>query len=231
MKNLHSLPIVAAACCMMHAAAADTITLNLNIPTAPAEIQLNTSGYWTETYNTEDQYQHLEFGLYSFTHNIGGNGGEDLMSGMMSWNGFTYSTNSDTTNYALEGSSAAWIDNQWGCMAGGGILTDTLGRIMMRPDGCPQTDSGVPYLIGYWSFKSDADDNRRSLQIDFTDQQLHRLVGTWICNHPWPYYGNRYGDGFASKMENNGEHFRLVAHGLNSRLEDTGTSVTLDLAS
>ena len=79
-------------------------------------------------------------------------------------------------------------------------------------------------------FQEQLNSGYHSLLIEFTDGQAHQPVGTWICNHPWPYYGNINGDGFASAFTQEGDYFALVAHGLNALGEETGTTVRLMLA-
>ena len=170
------------------------------------------SGYWDSTYTDGP----IEADLFRFAHT----GSQDGGGGMAYWEGFTLCTSGDTTNYGAEGSSDGWILNQWGCMAGGGA--DSLGQAV----------SGAPYLVAYWGFYLEQlNPGYHSLLVEFTDGQLHQPVGTWICNHPWPYYGNINGDGFAGAFTEEGDYFALVAHGLNALGEETGTTVRLMLAS
>ena len=168
-------------------------------------------GYWDSTYTQGV----IEEGLFRFSHTGSMDGG----GGMAYWEGFTLCTSGDTTNYGAEGSSDGWIAHQWGCMAGGGV--DSLGHAVQ----------GSPYLVAYWGFfLEQSNPDYHSLRIDFTDGQTHGPVGVWICNHPWPYYGNLGGDGFASAFSQEGDYFALVAHGLNAQGEPTGSSTRLMLA-
>lgn len=169
------------------------------------------AGYWDSTYTDGA----IDADLFRFAHT----GSQDGGGGMAYWEGFTLCTSGDTTNYGAEGSSDGWIMNQWGCMAGGGA--DSLGQAV----------TGAPYLVAYWGFfREQLNSDYHSLLIEFTDGQAHQPVGTWICNHPWPYYGNINGDGFASAFSEEGDYFALVAHGLNALGEETGTTVRLMLA-
>ena len=91
--------------------AGDTITLNLSAPTSPTSFPVDgTKGYWTETYS--NNYPYIEFGLFKLTHLIGGMGGTDVGGGMSYWDGFTYCTNGDNTNYGEVGNSSGWVPNQ-----------------------------------------------------------------------------------------------------------------------
>ncbi len=190
--------------------AADTLTLNLgNLVDYYPQTE---DGYWEDTYNDGVQ---VEDTLFSFSHTGTSDGG----GGMAYWDGFTLCTSGDDTNYGEEGSSDGWISKQWGCMAGGG-LNEQL-----------QVVKGAPYLVAYWGFFQETIiENYHSLQVDFMDNKPHKAVGVFICNHPWPYYGNINGDGFASAFSKEGDYFALVAHGLNAKGEPTGTKAKLELA-
>lgn len=190
-------------------ASADTLTLRLT--DILNDYPQTTEGYWEGTYNTGA----ITTDYFVFSHTGDADGGE-----MSYWEGFTLCTSNDTENYGAEGSSDGWLTHQWGCMAGGG-LNDSL-----------QTDPDNPYLVGYWGFYAESlMEDYHSLQITFTDNQPHQPIGVWICNHPWPYYGNINGDGFASAFSKEGDSFFIVAHGLNEKNEPTGGTVRLELAS
>ncbi len=187
--------------------AADTLTLNL---TAMLDSYPQTEdGYWEDTY-VEDTP--LSDSLFRFHHT-------GSSEGMGYWEGYTICTTGDTFNWGEEGSSDGWITHQWGCMAGGGADAD--GNAV----------EGSPYLVAYWGFyREQLEPNYHSLQIDFTDGASHRCLGAYIANHPWPYYGNISGDGFADGFSEEGDYFALVAHGLNEQGEPTGSSARLILA-
>lgn len=189
----------------------DTVTLNLSqyLSAYPQ----TADGYWTEVYNDD---AHIEAGLFSFSHT----GSPDAGQGMSYWDGFIYCTSGDTENYGEAGSSEGWVGRQWGCMAGGGL------------DEKLQVKEGNPYLVAYWGYYEETlDDTYHSLRVDFTDNKQHRPVGMYICNHPWPYYGNEQGDGFASAFKNEGDYFGVVVHGMNSAGEDVGITIRHELAS
>lgn len=203
--------LLTSAICLLPSAVcmADTITLDLSriLPAYPQ----TENGFWEDTYVPGV----IEDSLFRFAHTGSSDGG----GGMAYWEGFTLCTSGDTTNYGAEGSSDGWILNQWGCMAGGGA------------DGQGGAVQGAPYLVGYWGFfQEQQEPDYHSLRIDFTDNQAHRPLGVWICNHPWPYYGNINGDGFASAFTEEGDYFALVTHGLDASGAPTGSTARLILA-
>lgn len=157
----------------------------------------------------------VEDTMFIFSHSGTSDGG----GGMAYWDGFTICTSGDDTDYGTEGSSDGWISKQWGCMAGGGL------------DDNNQVLSGAPYLVAYWGFFPESMDNTlHTVRVDFADAKPHKVVGTYICNHPWPYYGNINGDGFASAFSQEGDYFALIAHGLDATGDPTGVTVRLNLA-
>jgi hypothetical protein len=155
-------------------------------------------GYWNQTY-----YNTTGFGIGSF--NLTHGSGESEYS---YWSGFTSGANGDTRNYGYvdttsHAGSINWVPNQWGIMAGGGLTTP------------PTVVKGAPYLIAYWDYFSDAiDPNAKSLQISLNGDSLFNLTEMYICNHPWPYYGNINGDGFARPLNQPGDYFKLYIHGV-----------------
>lgn len=212
--------------------AGEIITLDLSNPTKPSKINLDAEkGYWNETYNTSEEYRQLQFDLFSFTHNMNGFGGTDVGGGMSYWDGFTYCTSGDITDYGEYGSSDAWVAQQWGCMAGGGIKTGINGNVVKDENGKVQVEKGLPYLVAYWGYWIELmDGGAPCLQVNFTDRNAYKPLGIYINNHPWPYYGNIHGDGFASPFIEEGQFFKLTIHGMNENGEDIGITVDHTLA-
>lgn len=209
----------------------DVITLDLMSPTNPAQINLNEKGYWTETYNTAEIYRWFEFGRFKFSHMLSAFGGDDVGGGMSYWDGFTYCTSGDITDYGELGSSDGWVAQQWGCMPGGGIKADANGDVMTDASGKVLVQNGNPYLVAYWGYWMELmEGGAPCLQVRFTDDQLYQPVGVYVANHPWPYYGNIHGDGFARPFTEEGDYFKLIVHGLNQAGEDVGSTVEHVLA-
>lgn len=207
------------------------ITLNLGSPTNPSRIVLNEKGYWNQTYNTSGDYRWLEFGVFKFSHILNAFGGNDVGGGMSYWDGFTYSTSGDNTNYGESGSSSAWVEEQWGCMPGGGIKTDGNGNVIKDESGKVLVEKGNPYLVAYWGYWIELmEGGAPCLQMKFADGKEYKPVGVYIANHPWPYCGNIHGDGFARAFDQEGDIFKLLIHGMNDAGEPTGTQVEHILA-
>ncbi|MDR1562535.1 MAG: DUF4465 domain-containing protein [Dysgonamonadaceae bacterium] len=210
----------------------EIITLDLSSPTHPSVIEIDDEkGCWTETYNTEDAYRTIKFGIFDLNHIPGGFGGTDVGGGMSYWDGFTISVNGDSNDYGEPGMSDGWLPHQWGCMAGGGIKTDDNGNPITDQSGKISVEKGIPYLVAYWGYYMEMfGDGEPCLQINFNDGNMYMPLGIYINNHPWPYYGNIHGDGFAGKFDSEGDFFKLTVHGLNEVGEDTGISVEHILA-
>lgn len=202
------------------------ITLDLSKPVNPTSFSfVSEKGNWTETYNDAD-YSYIGFDKMSFSHLIAGEGAS---FGGYYWDGFTVCSSGDTTNYGSDGSSESWIVNQWGCMAGGGIKTDANGVILKDANGGVVVEKGLPYLLGYWGYYMEAS-GEHSLQTVFNGGKTYKAVGMYVNNAPWPYYGNLYGDGFARKLNQEGDYFKLIIHGMDASLKDNGKKVEHFLA-
>ncbi|MDR3338633.1 MAG: DUF4465 domain-containing protein [Candidatus Symbiothrix sp.] len=209
--------------------AGDIITLNLSATSNPATFTLDAEkGFWTETYS--NNYPVIEFDIFQFTHLFNGGGGTDVGGSMSYWDGFTYCTNGDNTDYGLLGSSDAWLSNQWGCMAGGGIQTDANGNPVKDNNGKIVTQKGIPYLVAYWGDWLEMNEGRGPcLQANINGGNAYEAIGIYIGSHPWPYYGIEHGDGFSNAF-GEGDYFKLYIHGLNEAGEDVGNPVEYTLA-
>ena len=196
--------------------------LDWNQKVAPALCQ--GGGFWNETYNGNI----TSFGIGSFklTHNSGFN----IYS---YWGGFTSGSNGDSLCYSINcytppynnlpnGCTAAnlsgsdgWIHNQWGVMAGRGLNASNI------------PTKGQPYLIAYWDYfnteNNTIDLNNQSVKVSLANGFTFTAQSIWICNHPWPYYGNIHGDGFAHPFTKPTDHFDLIIHGVKSNGEITDT--------
>ncbi len=156
--------------------------------------------YWNQTYSNTN----FTSGIFTFSHT----GGD--VSGYNYWDGFTVSNVADITNYGAPGSSDGWIAHQWGCMAENPISPN--------------------FLIGYWGYYMK---DFQSGLTNFTESGFSNWVklgnGSSTYNpqevsvaiHPWPYYGNLYGDGFARPFVL-GDYFVLKVYGVNASNQIVG---------
>jgi hypothetical protein len=217
------------------AAEGDTLVLNLydvscvnwEKDTVPSDYPACQGGYWNRTYDSTAVS--LCFGSFIFSHSANEN--------YQSWGGFTLGTNGNKFNYIVDckvppcwadtthTASKGWICNQWGVMAGGGITSTTT-----TP---PTVTKPAPYLIAYWDYYDadfNVDLNSQSTNVRLAGDTLFKPIEVYICNHPWPYYGNIQGDGFAQPLTNfgNGASFDLIIHGIKADgVTETTKSVIL----
>lgn len=206
----------------------DTITLDLTAPSYPSMFVFTDNGYWNQTFNDAD-YPFFTSQIFSFSHLIEGVGSS---YGGYAWNGFTVCNNGDNTNHTAQG----WNNYQWGNMAGGGIMTDAQGNIMTDNNGEVMVQQGLPYLVAYWNYLIEPewwhlgwggfflDEPTRSLQVLLDDDE-YEAVGVYVNIHPWAYYANLYGDGFARPLNQEGDFYKLIIHGLNADGTENGRSV------
>jgi len=209
--------------------------LNLQSPTYPTNFNMIGNGYWDQTYNDSD-FTFFKSQIYSFSHLIEGEGSS--YSGWV-WNGFTVCNSGDSTNHNPNG---IWVpDYEWGCMAGGGIKTDAQGNIMFDNQGDVITELGIEYLVGFWNnliepeywflgYHPFLDEPTHCLQIILDEEEEYEAVGVYVCNHPYSYYAAKYGFASARKLDQPGDYFKLIIHGLNPDGSESGKSVEHFLA-
>jgi hypothetical protein len=187
------------------------------LPVAPGKCE--TGGFWKNTYN--DNVLKFDAGNFTLTHQSGAT----IYS---YWGGFTTGSNGNKLCYTGKCpdscncraacvdslGSGDWVLNQWGVMAGGGL------------DANYATVPGDPYFIAYWNYYQD-DQGNPSLQISLADGSLFAPQEVYICNHPWPYYGNIYGDGFARPLNQMNDHFDLWIHAVKADGRQDSTQVIL----
>lgn len=216
-RNIIHLSIFIAALCLVIMPARGTDTIRLDMQAYLDDYPLDEDGKWEGTFDYG--ILQLDFENFRFSHltNAMQAQGSDE-HGMNYWDGFTVCTNGDNTDYGFAGSSSDWPSHQWGCMAGGGLDAD--GNVV----------EGAPYLVAYWGYEYE-EEGVHSLQVDFSDDQTHRPLGIWVCNHPWAYYGIEHDDGFAHSFADNGAVFNLIVHGLDEEGKEAGMPVVIHLAS
>ncbi len=179
-----------------------SLTNDLNGFTLNADNGTATTGgfYWNQTYSNT-KFQTTNF---TFSH-TGGN-----VSGYNYWDGFTISNVADTCNYGAPGSSDGWIAHQWGCMA---VPTG----MVNKPN----------YMIGYWGYymldyqneittETEFEENKYATWVKLgNNSQTYTVSKVTVAIHPWPYYGNLRGDGFARPF-GPGDHFDLIIYGVDA---------------
>lgn len=174
--------LLALAVCFCGAVSAEDIVLDLSNPGAPIEYDEN--GLWTDVFNNDANVYSQEF---LFSH---GAPYPEYSNGFFA---------SKVTSISASASS----DDQWGCMAKGGVAGE-----------------GTPYLIGYWDSYAESISDDKSCEVFISD--LYYAVGCYVCNSPYAYYVIKEGNPYSTKFEQ-GSWFKLIAHGLDNDRNETGT--------
>jgi hypothetical protein len=184
--------------------AQETITLDLSAPVQPATLVLEPEkGYWADAFSDAP----LAFEHFTLSHS----GGMYGTSGY--WSGFIVGSNGDSTDYGNQNSSSdEWLSNQWGNMAGGGIRTGNDGSVLKDENGKVLTEKGLPYLLA----------NSSNGEPAITFDREYEAVGVYLNSHPWPYYGNLYGDTYARALNQEGDYFKVTVTGLKADGEEAG---------
>ena len=195
MKKIFTL--AAAAMLVAGVNAQEVITLDLTNPANPETIEYNEDGSWTETYNDEIPY--IEFTPFAFSHVLGGSWGGYY------WDGFTVTKSGDNTDW----------------YTGGGVKTEN-GEIV-ADNGVAEADANAPFLVGYYG--SDyAGATYEACNLMFNDGEQYEALGVYVTNHTWPYYSYTNGDGFARAFDQEGDYFKLIAHGIDASGDEIGTA-------
>ena len=223
---------------------ASLLTLDVNQSVCPDTLIFDDDGKWVGTYSNDEVTRWLAFNpigsqpFFYLSHLLWGDGQEDTSLEMSFWDGFTICRSNDSANYGELGNSDGWLNHQWGNMAGGAYMLDQNGHIQTNQSGDTILSDTAAYLVAYWGYMHAQDYNDSEWKRP-TQQEQHSLSvrfasrckpqGVYVCNHPWPYYGNINGDGFARPFAE-GDSFMLVVRGLNSKGEDVGTEIRYTLA-
>ena len=171
-----------AVCLLCSAVSADVIVLDLS---KPAEaIEYNEQGVWRDVYKDEAFVQSQGF---RFSH---------VSSSPHYYNGFVASRSTTV----LE---SANFDDQFGCMARGGV-----------------SGEGSPYLVAYWDAYAESLSIERSCEVTFPAP--YYTAGFYVCNNPYTYYAIQKGNSYAAKFEQ-GAWLKLIAHGVDATGNETGT--------
>lgn len=169
-------------CLLCSAVSADVIVLDLS---KPAEtIEYNEQGVWRDVYKGETSVQAQ---VFRFSH---------VSSSPSYYNGFIASRSTTV----LE---SANFDDQFGCMARGGV-----------------SGEGSPYLVAYWDAYAESLSIERSCEVTFPAP--YYTAGFYVCNNPYTYYAIQKGNSYAAKFEQ-GAWLKLIAHGVDATGNETGT--------
>ena len=171
-----------AVCLLCSAVSADVIVLDLS---KPAEaIEYNEQGVWRDVYKDEAFVQSQGF---RFSH---------VSSSPSYYNGFIASRSTTV----LE---SANFDDQFGCMARGGVAGE-----------------GSPYLVAYWDAYAESLSIERSCEVTFPAP--YYTAGFYVCNNPYTYYAIQKGNSYAAQFEQ-GAWLKLIGHGGAASRNETGT--------
>lgn len=171
-----------AVCLLCSAVSADVIVLDLS---KPAEaIEYNEQGVWRDVYKDEAFVQSQGF---RFSH---------VSSSPHYYNGFVASRSTTV----LE---SANFDDQFGCMARGGV-----------------SGEGSPYLVAYWDAYAESVSIERSCEVTFPAP--YYTAGFYVCNNPYTYYAIQKGNSYAAQFEQ-GAWLKLIVHGIDTSGNEAGT--------
>lgn len=176
--------LLALAVCFCGAVSAENIVLDLSNP-GDFPIEYDDNNVWTGVYDNTANIFSQEF-MFTHTSPFGG-----------SYNGFVASKSTTI----LE---SAGMDDQFGCMAKGGVAGE-----------------GTPYLIAYWDSYTESMSEDKSCEV-FTSSPYY-AVGCYVCNNPYAYYVIQKGNAYAPNKFEQGSWFKLIAHGLDNDRNETGT--------
>ena len=180
--TMRKIFLTLAVCLLCSAVSADVIVLDLS---KPAEaIEYNEQGVWNDVYKDEAFVQSQ---VFRFSH---------VSSSPHYYNGFVASRSTTV----LE---SANFDDQFGCMARGGV-----------------SGEGSPYLVAYWDAYAESVSIERSCEVTFPAP--YYTAGFYVCNNPYTYYAIQKGNSYAAKFEQ-GAWLKLIAHGVDATGNETGT--------
>ena len=183
-----------AALCVAASAWAADIVLDLSKPAIPEALNFGDNEYINETY--DDAFEWFEFPPFMFSHLHG----EDSSWGGYYWDGFTVCK----SDYNATGGLA----HQWSSIAGGG----------MNADGSVNPEQ--PYLLCYWG---DFYGNEGA-KVMFDDGNTYFVKGMYVNNTAYAYYCCADENSFGRPLNQEGDYFKLIAHGVDESGAETGTA-------
>ena len=179
---MRKILLTLAVCLLCSAVSADVIVLDLS--KSAEAIEYNEQGVWRDVYKGETSVQSQ---VFRFSH---------VSSSPSYYNGFIASRSTTV----LE---SANFDDQFGCMARGGV-----------------SGEGSPYLVAYWDAYAESVSIERSCEVTFPAP--YYTAGFYVCNNPYTYYAIQKGNSYAAKFEQ-GAWLKLIAHGVDATGNETGT--------
>jgi len=153
MKKFFTLAAIAL---MATCVRAGVVTMDMEDLRNPEVVTYDDNWKWSETYNDDAAYKWLQYGDFYLSHLYGGYGSS---YGGYYWDGFVPALGGDDTDFGLDEAgnvgSGDWVNNAWGCMAGGGVKVED-GEIVTNGDGTAEADPqcslhrGLLGLLGLW---------------------------------------------------------------------------------
>ena len=178
---------------------AGNIVLDLSKVTNPATLEFNGEA-WAETYS--ESFPTIEVAPFKLSHLSGGSSW-----GGTYYDGFTFACSDDKTN--------GGVAHQWGNIAGGGIAS---------VDGDDITvDATIPYVLAYWSEWTGPTCN----EVTFTTDKNYTAVGAYVVNTTYTYLACKDGASPAVAFTQEGDSFKLIAHGVKDGEEVAQASIEL----
>lgn len=119
------------------------------------------------------------------------------------WDGFVVSKKTENADHSIDG----WVENSFSSVPGGGV------------------EASEPYLVGYWA-NWDGDD-ARACHIAFDDGMFYRVDGVYVTNSTWPYYEGKNGGSNSRPFNQEGDYFKLIAHGVHADKSESTAEIEL----
>ncbi|MDE6397239.1 MAG: DUF4465 domain-containing protein [Muribaculaceae bacterium] len=162
-----------------------TLTYDFNFPSSV----YNNTGYWTEVYNTADEYKTFlvsstnGYAVAEFSHSASADEYEGVV--YRSYTGFCPSRVEDTQDHSNEN----WVDYQWAAMA--------------------RADGTTGYLIAHWDVSET--DTKHSCGIEFAHYVVPKSIK--VANTAWGYWAMKNGSAF-SRPFGHDDRCTLTIHGV-----------------
>jgi hypothetical protein len=204
-----SLLLSISAACALIAAADETAPSVMDLRNG--EFTYNEDGSWTDVYSSDANT--FDVDIFSANHY----GSTGYYYGSLPC---TSTSNVNQENF---------LTNQWGCMAGGAVKVDDNGNVVTT-DGKIEAEAGAPYVMTYWSEYMEAYSSMTAA-IFLSTESAMAAKEIYVCNQPYAYYVALNGDAYSRKLDQKGDVFKLLIHGINEDYVDNGKVVEHTLIS